>query len=55
MARTIATTFLVLMNYDAIWLVYTYVIGGAAFFISSIIFFREPVGKPDREQIISRW
>jgi len=52
-ARMLSTSFFVFMGYDVIWLVYTYVIGGFAFFISSIIFFREPVGKPSREYISS--
>jgi len=49
MARTVATALFVFLGYDVLWIVYTYVIGGFAFFLSSIYFFREPVGKPSRE------
>jgi len=52
-ARTIATAFLVFMNYSIIWLVYTYVVGGIAFFVTSIIFFRYPIGKVERDYISS--
>jgi len=47
--RTAATAVFVLLGYDVLWIIYTYVVGGLAFFLSSIYFFREPVGKPSRE------
>ena len=49
LARTGATAVFVILGYDVIWIVYAYVIGGLAFFLSSIYFFREPVDKPSRE------
>jgi len=50
-ARTIATAYFVFYGFEAIWIVYTYVIGGFAFFLSAILFFREPVDKPSREYL----
>jgi len=47
--RTAATAYFVFLDYDVIWIVYTYVIGGFVFFLSSYYFFKEPVGKPNKE------
>lgn len=48
-ARTAATVLFVFLGYDVLWIVYTYVVGGAAFLLTSAYFFREPIGKPNRE------
>ncbi len=53
MARTAATAYFVFNNYDAIWIVYSYVIGGFALFASAAFFFREPVEKPTKEYFYS--
>ncbi len=49
LARTIATAYFVAFDYPLIFIVYTYVIGGAALFFTSILFFREPIDKPSKE------
>lgn len=48
-ARTTATAYFLFSGYETIWIVYTYIIGGFAFFLSSYYFFKEPVDMPDRE------
>jgi len=52
-ARTVATAYFVFNEYDAIWIVYSYVIGGLALFASAALFFREPIDKPTREYFSS--
>lgn len=51
--RTFAIAYFVMFKYHALWIVYTYVIGGFAMFLSSYFFFKEPIGKPSKEYFFS--
>lgn len=47
--RTIAIAYFAIYSYGPLWIVYAYVIGGFALFLSAYYFFRYPVGKPSKE------
>ena len=51
--RTVIIAYLVFSNYGAIWIVHAYVIGGFVLFLSTFIFFKEPIDKPTKEYFSS--
>ena len=51
--RTVTIAYFVFSNYGAIWIVYAYVIGGFVLFLSTFIFFKDPVDKATKEYFSS--